>query len=104
MRLLPVPTDSSMTIHLFRATVAIAIETLRFVRDGYASVLIKLVYRLVTVDATKMLANRRVRCKALIILKKYTILNAPKFAVLRCTPLKQYIKMVRDLFALLTRR
>ena len=64
----------------------------------------KLVNRIVVVDATGVLADWRVRCESPPILTENTILNAPEPAVVRRTPLKQYTEMVRDLSALLTRR
>ena len=92
------------TIDSAQAAVAIAIETSRFVIDGYAGVQMKLVNRIVVVDATGVQADWLVRCEAPTILTENTILNAPDFAVVRRTPLKQYTEMVRDLSALLTRR
>ena len=64
----------------------------------------KLVNRIVVVDATGVLADWRVRCEAPSILTENTILNAPDPAVVRRTPLEQSTEMVRDLSALLTRR
>ena len=64
----------------------------------------KLVNRIVVIDATGVLADWRVRCEALTILTKNTILTAPDPAIVRRTPLKQYTEMVRDLSALLSRR
>ena len=92
------------TIDLSQAVFAIAIETSRFVLDGSAGVQMKLVNRLVAVDATGVLSDWRVRCEAPTILTENTILNAPNFAVVRRTLLKQYMEMVRYLSALLKRR
>ena len=64
----------------------------------------KLVNRIVVVDATGVLADWRVCCEAPTILTENTILNAPDPAVVRRTPFKQYREMVPDLSALLTRR
>ena len=102
--LLSAPRAPPETIDPAQAAVTIAIETSRFVIDGYAGVQMKLVNRIVVIDATGVLADWRDRCEAPIILTENTILNAPDPAIVRRTPLKQYTEMVRDMSALLTRR
>ena len=93
--LVSAPRAPPETIDPAQAAVAIAIETLRFVIDGYAGVQMKLVNRIVVVDATGVIADWRVRCEAPTILTENTILNAPNPAVVRRIPLKQYTEMVR---------
>ena len=60
---------------------------MRFVIDGYANVEVKLVNRIVIIDAKGVLGDWRGRYEAPTVLTENTILNAPYPAVLRQTPL-----------------
>ena len=89
------------TIDPLEAAVVITVDTSRFNLTGYGAFHMKLVRRLVVLDATGVYANWRVHCEVPTLLTESNAVNAPDPELAQRLPMKTYLEAIRELSVLL---